>query len=186
MSASHLCCCGAGPAQAIPGWERKLLCDGLHLTPEGQQEVYRLLRALIDERFPDLRWVGGSVGGARGCGRPGLLTGSLSAGCRRWDHGLQASAAGRQEVAHPLPPLPLGEQFARQAEQARAQMFGMCEGWSLCPSCRFLCSVAKLPMDAPDHSWIDPDSVPAAFSKHWAEQQQRAQQQDGTAAKEEL
>lgn len=87
--------------QAIPGWERKLLCDGLHLTPEGQQEVYRLLRALIDERFPDLR-------------------------------------------------------------------------------------VAKLPMDAPDHSWIDPDSVPAAFSKHWAEQQQRAQQQDGTAAKEEL
>ncbi len=49
-----------------------------------------------------------------------------------------------------------------------------------------LCSVAKLPMDAPDHSWIDPESVPAAFEKHWAEQQQWAQQQGSTAAKDEL
>ncbi|KAL4445884.1 hypothetical protein ABPG77_009083 [Micractinium sp. CCAP 211/92] len=87
--------------QAVPGWETKLLCDGLHLTPEGQQEVFRLLQGLINERFPNLR-------------------------------------------------------------------------------------VAKLPMDAPDHSWIDPESVPAAFEKHWAEQQQRAQQQGSTGAKDEL
>lgn len=53
--------------------------------------------------------------------------------------------------------------------------------------------VAKLPMDAPDHSWIDPDDVPVAFLKHFAKQQrqqegeaQQQQQQAGGASKDEL
>ena len=43
--------------QAVEGWGERLLCDGLHLTEEGNAEVYRLLQALIDHRFPELRWV---------------------------------------------------------------------------------------------------------------------------------
>ena len=43
--------------------------------------------------------------------------------------------------------------------------------------------VSKLPMDAPDHSWIDPEDVPAAFYKHFGKQQQR--QQEGAAAQQQ-
>lgn len=32
------------PAQEVPGWQQGLLCDGLHLTHEGNAEVYRLLQ----------------------------------------------------------------------------------------------------------------------------------------------
>lgn len=32
------------PAQEVPGWQQGLLCDGLHLTQEGNTEVYRLLQ----------------------------------------------------------------------------------------------------------------------------------------------
>ena len=31
--------------QEVPGWQQGLLCDGLHLTPEGNNQVYRLLQA---------------------------------------------------------------------------------------------------------------------------------------------
>lgn len=41
--------------QAVPGWQQALLSDGLHLTQQGNEEVYRLLRALIDARYPHLR-----------------------------------------------------------------------------------------------------------------------------------
>jgi lysophospholipase L1-like esterase len=41
--------------QEVPGWQQGLLNDGLHLTQEGNAEVYHLLQALIDERFPELR-----------------------------------------------------------------------------------------------------------------------------------
>lgn len=41
--------------QACPGWETQLLCDGLHLTEQGNDYVYRLLQQLIDEQLPDLR-----------------------------------------------------------------------------------------------------------------------------------
>lgn len=51
------CLCAGPDVQAVPGWQRKLLSDGLHLTPEGQQELYRLLQALINDQFPSLRWV---------------------------------------------------------------------------------------------------------------------------------
>ena len=45
-----------------------------------------------------------------------------------------------------------------------------------------LARVNKLPMDAPDHSWIDPDDVPAAFEKHFGKQQR---QQEGAAAQQQ-
>lgn len=32
--------------QEVPGWQQGLLCDGLHLTPEGNSEVYRLLQVM--------------------------------------------------------------------------------------------------------------------------------------------
>lgn len=41
--------------QDVEGWQQRLLSDGLHLTGEGNAEVFRLLRELIDSRFPDLR-----------------------------------------------------------------------------------------------------------------------------------
>ena len=41
--------------QRVDGWQQRLLSDGLHLTEEGNAEVYRLLQALIDARFPGLR-----------------------------------------------------------------------------------------------------------------------------------
>ena len=40
--------------QAVPRWQQDLLCDGLHLTPAGQQEAYRLLQQLINDTWPDL------------------------------------------------------------------------------------------------------------------------------------
>lgn len=49
--------------------------------------------------------------------------------------------------------------------------------------------VDKLPMDAPDHSLVDPNDVPTAFQKHFAKQQRGAEaaaQQGGTADREEL
>ncbi|PSC75981.1 GDSL esterase lipase [Micractinium conductrix] len=68
--------------QAVPRWQQDLLCDGLHLTPAGQQEAYRLLQQLINDTWPDL-------------------------------------------------------------------------------------TVSALPMDAPYHSWIDPEQPGAAFDKHF-------------------
>ena len=41
--------------QQVQGWQQRLLNDGLHLTPEGNAEVYRLLQQIIDQRFPELR-----------------------------------------------------------------------------------------------------------------------------------
>jgi lysophospholipase L1-like esterase len=41
--------------QRVDGWQQRLLSDGLHLTEEGNAEVYRLLQALINTHFPDLR-----------------------------------------------------------------------------------------------------------------------------------
>jgi lysophospholipase L1-like esterase len=41
--------------QAVPGWQRRLLNDGLHFTEEGNAELYRLLQRLLDDRYPDLR-----------------------------------------------------------------------------------------------------------------------------------
>jgi lysophospholipase L1-like esterase len=41
--------------QDVEGWQQRLLSDGLHLTAEGNAELFRLLRQLIDTRFSDLR-----------------------------------------------------------------------------------------------------------------------------------
>lgn len=53
------------------------------------------------------------------------------------------------------------------------------------------CRVKQLPMDAPDHSAINPQDVPVAFEKHFAKQQRRhetaaAQQKARNSAREEL
>ena len=41
--------------QQHPGWQDKLLCDGLHFTSEGNRFVYKHLQNLINEAFPELR-----------------------------------------------------------------------------------------------------------------------------------
>lgn len=41
--------------QAQQGWQQGLLEDGLHLTPDGNQRVGRLLLELIAREFPQLR-----------------------------------------------------------------------------------------------------------------------------------
>lgn len=43
-----------GPFHAVSGWETKLLSDGLHLTPAGNDRLLSLLQESIEGNFPEL------------------------------------------------------------------------------------------------------------------------------------
>lgn len=39
-----------------PDWGNRLLCDGLHFTPAGQEKLWQLLNELLRREWPEIRW----------------------------------------------------------------------------------------------------------------------------------
>ncbi len=65
IEAAPLCC--SPPAQEEQ-WGERLLCDGLHFTAAGQDRVWALMKQLLDDTWPDIRYGMGPYGrGWRSC-----------------------------------------------------------------------------------------------------------------------
>ena len=41
----------------VQGWGTKLFNDGLHFTPEGQQQLYRDVLRTVETTYPEIKWV---------------------------------------------------------------------------------------------------------------------------------